>query len=318
MQVGTRRVPRLVTAAAVTVAATAFGAGFIGSRMRGTGPRAEPLELTASHRAGSGSPLLLLHGVSAIWRAWTPVLPYLEPHHDVIVPTLLGHAGGLLLSPGVEPSVDALVDGIEAELDALGLRKVHIVGNSLGGWIGIELARRGRALSLVLFSPAGAWKSQRHIELRALAIRRSVKASSRLASRADTVAAIPLVRQLLLGAQVAHPDRVDSGLLAAFIRAGGAAPSVDALLRAIPLKQVESLPAIRNYPVRLVWSGSDRVLPFRGFGDVMAERLPGAEVVHLAGVGHVPMSDDPHGVAEQILQVTSVVDATATSSEAEG
>jgi hypothetical protein len=38
-------------------------------------------------------------------------------------------------------------------------------------------------------------------------------------------------------------------------------------------------------------------------------------LVHLEGVGHVPMSDDPRGVAEQILQVTSVVDATATSSE---
>jgi pimeloyl-ACP methyl ester carboxylesterase len=243
------------------------------------------------------------------------VLPYLEPHHDVIVPTLLGHGGGSPLSPGVEPSVQALVDGIEAELDELGLRKVHIVGNSLGGWIGIELARRGRALSLVLFSPAGAWKSQRSIELRAGAIRRSVKASSRLASRADTMAAIPLVRQLLLGAQVAHPDRVDSGVLAAFIRAGGAAPAVDALLRSLPRTQVDSLPAIRNYPVRLVWSGSDRVLPFKGFGDVMAERLPGAEVVHLEGVGHVPMSDDPRGVAEQILHVTSVVDAAATSSE---
>jgi pimeloyl-ACP methyl ester carboxylesterase len=311
----TQRVRRLVTAAALTTTAIAVGARVIGRRARGTEPRVEPLELTAGHRGGEGSPLLLLHGVSAIWRAWTPVLPYLEPHHDVIVPTLLGHGGGSPLSPGVEPSVQALVDGIEAELDELGLRKVHIVGNSLGGWIGIELARRGRALSLVLFSPAGAWKSQRSIELRAGAIRRSVKASSRLASRADTMAAIPLVRQLLLGAQVAHPDRVDSGVLAAFIRAGGAAPAVDALLRSLPRTQVDSLPAIRNYPVRLVWSGSDRVLPFKGFGDVMAERLPGAEVVHLEGVGHVPMSDDPRGVAEQILHVTSVVDAAATSSE---
>ncbi|MDT5391391.1 MAG: hypothetical protein QOE04_5032 [Mycobacterium sp.] len=311
----TKRVQRLVTAGALTAAAIAVGAGVLGRRARGRGPSAEPLELTASHRAGSGSPLLLLHGVSAIWRAWTPVLPYLEPHHDVIVPTLLGHGGGSPLSPGVEPSVQALADGIEAELDVLGLEKVHIVGNSLGGWIGIELARRGRALSLVLFSPAGAWKSQRSIELRALAIRRSIKASSRLASRADTMAAIPLVRQLLLGAQVAHPERVDSGVLAAFIRAGGAAPAVDALLRALPRKQVDPLAAIRDYPVRLVWAGADRVLPFKGFGDAMAERLPGAEVVHLEGVGHVPMSDDPRGVAEQILQVTSIVDATATSSE---
>lgn len=311
-----RRFRRLIKAAALTVSAIAIGARVIGRRSLKKGPSAQPLVLTARHRGGAGSPILLLHGVSAIWRAWTPVLPYLEPRHDVIVPTLLGHGGGSPLGPGVEPTVQALVDGIEAELDELGLRKVHIVGNSLGGWIGIELARRGRALSLVLFSPAGAWRSQRSIELRALAIRRSVRASSRLASRADTMASIPLVRQLLLGAQVVHPDRVDAGVLAAFIRAGGAAPAVDALLRAIPRKQVEPLPAIRDYPVRLVWSGSDRVLPFKGFGDAMAERLPGAELVHLKGVGHVPMSDDPRGVADQILEVTSAVDAGAARSEA--
>ncbi|HXO47715.1 MAG TPA: alpha/beta fold hydrolase, partial [Mycobacterium sp.] len=102
------------------------------------------LELTPSHRAGTGTPLLLLHGIGAIWQAWSPVLPYLEPHHEVLVPTLHGHAGGPSLDSGVAPSVQALVDGIEEELDRLGLPKVHIAGNSLGGWIGIELARRGR------------------------------------------------------------------------------------------------------------------------------------------------------------------------------
>jgi len=50
------------------------------------------LELTPSHRAGTGTPLLLLHGITAIWRAWSPILPHLEPHHDVIVPTLAATA----------------------------------------------------------------------------------------------------------------------------------------------------------------------------------------------------------------------------------
>jgi pimeloyl-ACP methyl ester carboxylesterase len=59
------------------------------------------------------------------------------------------------LADGVEPSLEALVDGVEAELDRLGLDKVHIAGNSLGGWISLELARRGRARSVVVFSPAG-------------------------------------------------------------------------------------------------------------------------------------------------------------------
>src|ERR1700731_1048683 len=72
-----------------------------------------PLELTPLHRAGTGTPLLLVHGVSAIWRAWSPVLPFLEPHHDVIVPTLAGHGGGPPLDPQTAPSIQALTDGVE-------------------------------------------------------------------------------------------------------------------------------------------------------------------------------------------------------------
>jgi pimeloyl-ACP methyl ester carboxylesterase len=67
--------------------------------------------------------------------------------------------------------------------------------------------------------------------------------------------------------------------------------------------------------VRLVWADRDRVLPFDGFGGAMLERIPGAELVRLAGVGHVPMSDDPARVAELILDVTTAVDGAAVSTE---
>jgi pimeloyl-ACP methyl ester carboxylesterase len=173
------------------------------------------LELTPSHRAGIGTPLLLLHGITAIWRAWSPILPYLEPHHDVIVPTLAGHGGGPPLDAQVSPSIQALTDVIEDELDRLGLQQVHIAGNSLGGWIGIELARRGRACSLVLFSPAGAWRSERSIELRAAWVRLSFDALRRYASRADAMVANPLLRWFLLAGQVARSRATAAGTPAA-------------------------------------------------------------------------------------------------------
>jgi pimeloyl-ACP methyl ester carboxylesterase len=305
------------TAATALLAGSAVAAAAILARRRADRPRpAIPsLELTPSHRAGTGTPLLLLHGVGAIWRAWSPVVPYLESHHDVIVPTLAGHGGGPPLDPQVAPSVQTIADALEDELDKLGLQKVHIAGNSLGGWLGIELARRGRARSLVLFSPAGAWRSQRSIEARAAAIRLSVGGLGRYASRADAIAANPLLRWPLLAGQVAHPSRVPPEELAAFIRAGGAAPVVVPLLRQIPLGQVEPLPGTRDYPVRLVWGDRDRVLPFAGFGTAMLEKLPGAELIRFRGVGHVPMSDDPARVAELILQITAAVDGAAVSTE---
>jgi pimeloyl-ACP methyl ester carboxylesterase len=303
------------TAATALLAGSAVAAAATLARRKRNRTRAvlPVLELTPSHRAGTGTPLLLLHGIGAIWRVWSPVLPYLEPHHDVIVPTLAGHGGGPPLDPQTAPSIQALTDGVEDELDRLGLQQVHIAGNSLGGRIGIELARRGRARSLVLFSPPGAWRSQRSIELRATGVRLSLGALGRYASRADAIAANGLLRWSLLAGQVAHPNRVPPEQLAAFIRAGSLAPVVAPLLREFPVRQVQPLPAVRDYPVRLVWGDRDRVLPFDGFGAPMLERLPGAELIRLHGVGHVPMSDDPARVAKLILEVTRAVDNAAVS-----
>jgi pimeloyl-ACP methyl ester carboxylesterase len=308
---------RATTVATALLAGSAVATVATVARHRRQRPRAvfPVLKLTPSHRAGTGTPLLLLHGITAIWRAWSPILPHLEPHHDVIVPTLAGHGGGPPLDAEVAPSLQALTDVIEDELDRLGLPKVHIAGNSLGGWIGIELARRGRAQSLVLFSPAGAWRSQRSIELRAAGIRLSFDALSRYASRADAMVANPVLRRFLLAGQVAHPDRVPPEELAAVIRASSLAPVVAPLLRELPLRQVQPLPADRDYPVRLVWGDRDLVMPFHGFGAAMLERLPGAELIRLHGVGHVPMTDDPVAVAKLILEVTSAVDNAALSAE---
>lgn len=206
------------------------------------------------HRTGSGSPLLLLHGVGGTWHAWDPVLPLLERHHDVLAPSLLGHGGADPLAPGVRATIDSLVDGLEAELDRAGLDRVHVVGNSLGGWLAIELARRGRARSLVLFSPAGAWTSQRRISAVALTIRLSVAVLARQAAHADRIVAIPWLRRALLSTQVAHPERVDPQALAANIRASAHAPAVDPLLRELPHLHLDPLPADSSCPVRVVWA----------------------------------------------------------------
>jgi pimeloyl-ACP methyl ester carboxylesterase len=308
---------RATTVAAALVAGSAVAAGTTLVRRKRDRPRAaiSGLELTPSHRAGTGTPLLLLHGIGAIWRAWSPVLPYLEPHHEVIVPTLHGHAGGPPLDSQVAPSVQALVDGIEEELDRLGLQKVHIAGNSLGGWIGIELARRGRAQSLVLLSPAGAWRSPRRLRVTAHGVRFSLGALARYSSRAEAIAERRLLRWAMLAGQVAHPHQVPPESLVTYIQASGQSPVVEPLLRVLHLNPVGPLPADRDYPVRLVWAERDRVLPFKHFGSPMLERLPGAELIRLSDVGHVPMSDDPARVAELILEVTRAVDNAAISTQ---
>jgi pimeloyl-ACP methyl ester carboxylesterase len=300
------------------VAAMTVGLVALRLRQDSTRPIIAKLEHTASHRRGTGSPLLLLHGVSVTWRVWSPVMEYLEPHHDVLAPTLLGHAGASEFHPDTPLSVAALTDGIEAELDRAGLDALHIVGNSLGGWIAIELARRGRAKSLVLFSPAGASRSQRRLQATAAAMRLGINALARCSGHADAIASRRALRTLLLCTQVADLSRVRPDYVSAILRAFALAPMIGELLHAVSHEQVEPLPAGQRYPIRLVWPHHDRVLPFKAFGMPMLERLPDAELVRIADVGHVPMSDDPAAVAKLILEVTTAVDAAAPPARQKG
>lgn len=110
---------------------------------------------TASHRGGFGPPLVCLHGFGDTWRTWELVLPKLERHHDVLAPTLAGHAGGPPI-PG-EASDGVITDLVEHVMDEAGFPTAHIVGNSLGGYIALQLAARGRAETVVALAPAGGW-----------------------------------------------------------------------------------------------------------------------------------------------------------------
>ena len=110
---------------------------------------------TPSHRGGCGPPLVCLHGFTGTWRTWELVLPMLERHHDVLALTLLGHAGGPPLEGAVGDHV--IADAVERAMDDAGFATAHIVGNSLGGDVALQLAARGRADSVVALAPAGGW-----------------------------------------------------------------------------------------------------------------------------------------------------------------
>jgi pimeloyl-ACP methyl ester carboxylesterase len=267
----------------------------------------QPALETPLHRGGTGTPLVLLHGASITWRTWKPVLPFLEPHHDVIAPTLVGHSGGPKLDNGLPISIDALVRGVITELDRLGIERAHIAGNSLGGWVALELARRDRAQSVIAFSPGGAWRSNVRYGAMMLAMEASLKLVDAYGDRTDRLLGYPRLRHLFGRLACEHPERIDPAEFAADIRALRHTPVLKNLMRAISATPVRPMPG-PNCPIRIVWARKDRVVPYRHFGKPLLERLPTAQLVMLDGVGHVPMIDDPRAVAAQILDVTSALD----------
>jgi pimeloyl-ACP methyl ester carboxylesterase len=104
-------------------------------------------------RAGSGEPLLLLHGIGTTRDDFSALRPALEAEYDVLAVDLPGHGDSPALSE--RPTIPAVTDAIETDLDALDMGRVHVLGNSLGARIALELAQRDRALSIVAIAPSG-------------------------------------------------------------------------------------------------------------------------------------------------------------------
>jgi pimeloyl-ACP methyl ester carboxylesterase len=267
----------------------------------------EPGSTPSAYQGGSGEPLVLVHGINASWRVWRPVLAALEAEHDVFAPTLPGHRYGPPLDAGQAVSIDALADGLERILDAAALDTAHLAGNSLGGWLAIELARRGRARSVVALSPAGGWTSARDLRrvIRLLSNARALMAR-RDALGLDDFMRRPRFRRLALRQGMTRGDLIPvQDVLDMIADADGCSAFsgfVEWIRGAEPIQPVRRPPAC---PVRVAWGEYDRTIPFARYGRPLLAALDGAERVTLAGVGHVPMYDDPALVARAILEVSN-------------
>jgi len=261
------------------------------------------MEPGRGHRGGSGEPLVLIHGFSATWPIWDPILPRLEASHDVLAVALTGHVGGRPVPTAATVSVDLLVDGVEHDMEEAGLQTAHLVGNSLGGWIALELARRGRGRSVVALSPAGGWGAHTREEARSRQLfTRGHEISKRLAPYADRLMARPRLRRALLSQVMAHGERLSPARAAQSMRDAVATPIyfdlMDAIRRDGPPQTLEGI----SCPVLLAWGMKDRILPVGRYSQRLRELLPAAEWVELPGLGHVPMADDPELVTRTITE----------------
>ena len=260
---------------------------------------------TLLHRGGSGTPLLCVHGFTDTWRTWELVLPALERRHDVLAPTLIGHAGG----PRLEGAVtrDTIPDALERAMDAAGFETAHIVGNSLGGFVALQLAARGRARSVVALAPAGGWaagdESFRETlgdfvtaqeEMRAAAPHAAALVSTREGRRQATQGYVTNFEHI-------PPDLVAHEML------GVAACEAAVPMIEFALREGYHLDAERiTCPVRIAWGTGDTVLPWPSAAErYRTDWLPQAEWIELDGIGHCPQLDVPLETAQLILGFTA-------------
>jgi pimeloyl-ACP methyl ester carboxylesterase len=272
----------------------------------------------ALYRAGTGEPLVLIHGFTATWRCWLPVLGLLVPRFEVIAPTLHGHDGGPPSPPGAETLAQA-VDHFESLLDGLGVGTAHLAGNSMGGALALELAKRGRARSVVALSPGGGWEEHDRKEVeRIIRLFKRTQTSARMTVKHhERLLARPGFRRIGMRDIMARGHLVPAEEAVLMTRSSircGVVDDVFATMRdgsgrVVDLDQVKA-------PTLVAWGDKDRLLPMKHHADRFRTEIPGVRFEVLPGLGHTPMWDDPGRVAMVIGDFAAGVSATANGQAA--
>jgi pimeloyl-ACP methyl ester carboxylesterase len=251
--------------------------------------------MLAYEKAGTGPPLLLIHGLGSCKEMWRPVVPLLTREREVVALDLPGFGD----SPAGPQTVDGLTAAVAEFASDLGLDRPHVAGNSMGGGIALALAATGKVRSACAVSPIGFANDREAFYARAVLIVTRVL-SAAVAGRADALVRTGPQRAAMMGHIVARAWRMPPAEAALWIREYAEAEAFWDLLRDAPSWDV--VPPVS--PTTIAWGDRDRLLIYSRQARRARRMLPGAQHVTLAGCGHVPTWDDPSQVAAVILEAS--------------
>ena len=247
----------------------------------------------AYERTGEGPPLLLVHGLGATRAIWRPQVDRVARERDVIALDMPGFGDSPVL--GETPTPWALAAAIGRMCGELGLERPHVAGNSLGGWVALEIAKRDEAASLCLISPAGLWRKP--LGPRALNARRWAQ---RLRPLLGAATRNRRTREAMLRTAVGRPENVPLDAARSMIAAWIDAPGYDAANAEMRRYVCEDLDRVR-VATTIAWGELDRLV-----GPPRPERRPpGSRFVKLEGCGHTPNWDAPELICELLLEASS-------------
>jgi pimeloyl-ACP methyl ester carboxylesterase len=265
----------------------------------------------ACRRAGSGPPLLLLHGIASDSSTWRDVLPQLAARHTVIAPDLLGH--GASAKPMADYSLGAFASSARDLLLRLGHERATIVGHSLGGGIAMQFAYQfpERVERLVLVCSGGLGREV-HPLLRAAALPGSdwvLPAVARTGALGAGAAAGRLLERL------GRPPGADAQGVAEGLAALEDPDACRAFLhtaRSIMdlggqrVSAADQLYLAADLPVLIVWGARDPLIPV-AHAHAAHALLPHGRLEVFEQAGHFPFRDEPQRftrVLEDFLATT--------------
>jgi pimeloyl-ACP methyl ester carboxylesterase len=245
---------------------------------------------------GEGPPVVFVHGLSGSWPNWLEQLPVFARKRRVVTLDLPGFGHSPM--PREQITIAGYARVLDGLLQALSVDAATVVGNSMGGFIGAELAIAypQRVERLALVSAAGISTYNHRDAMRALpwlarAERIVAAYTAWVASKSDAVVRRRGLRNATLGLVVRHPGRLPAPLAAEQLRGAGKPGFVPAS-RALLEYPLEDRLAEIACPTLIVWGDEDRLVSVRD-ADVFERLIPDARKVIFEDTGHMAMLERP-------------------------
>jgi pimeloyl-ACP methyl ester carboxylesterase len=252
----------------------------------------------AFERHGAGEPLLLIHGTGGSRSHWRPIVDLLAPNRELLLVDLPGHGESAPPPPGTPHTPIGYARVLALLLDELEIESVHAGGNSVGGWTALELAKLGRARSVVALAPAGLW-AKRDPWRCVAQLWLQHKLGRVFAPLVPPLMRSRLGRTLLLSGTVAKPGQVPADAAIELVTTYAATSTFDAHLAGTRRERFRDGQGIQ-VPVTVAWGERERLIPRSAR---RRHELPAhTRFLELPECGHIPMWDDPGLVARIMLE----------------
>jgi pimeloyl-ACP methyl ester carboxylesterase len=246
-------------------------------------------------------PVILIHGLAACWQCWLETIPRLAAEGRRVIAIDLPGFGASEM-PREDISISGYGRTVESLCDRLDLGQVVVVGHSMGGFTGAEVAIQypERVERLVLQAAAGISTNNLRSEPLLAGARLLAGLGARAAARSRFVATRPRMRYLALQAVMRHPSRIPADFVWELVSHSGREGFVPALEAIVSYDFRERLSQI-ECPTLVVWGREDMLVPARD-ADEYARVIPDARRVVFEDTGHSPMMERPQTFNDCVVE----------------